>query len=123
MALFKKRHNRGSRNGLVSAHPVDEVLAPGRMLAFGVQHIAAMYAGVVAPPLIVGEAIGLDPIGKTLLIGASLLTAGLATLLQSIGVWRIGARLPFVNGVTFGSVAPILAIVSQQGAQNSLPVI
>ncbi|MCI2419468.1 purine permease [Saccharopolyspora sp. K220] len=124
MALFKVRRNRGTRNGQpADVHPVDEVLPPTRMLAFGVQHIAAMYAGVVAPPLIVGEAIGLPPLQMTLLIGASLLTAGLATMLQSLGVWKIGARLPFVNGVTFGSVAPMLAIVAQQGQQNPLSVI
>ncbi|KAA5833738.1 purine permease [Saccharopolyspora hirsuta] len=93
------------------------------MMAYGVQHIAAMYAGVVAPPLIVGEAMGLPPIEMTLLIGASLFTAGLATMLQSLGIWKIGARLPFVNGVTFGSVAPMLAIVAQQGQQQSLSVI
>ena len=123
MALFTKRTNRGAEGGGSDRHPVDEVLAPGRMLAFGVQHIAAMYAGVVAPPLIVGQAIGLSPVEMTLLIGASLLTAGLATALQSIGVWRIGARLPFVNGVTFGSVAPMLAIAAQQPGRNQLPVL
>jgi uric acid transporter len=116
MTLFKNRHAPGT-------HPVDEVLAPGKLLAFGVQHVAAMYAGVVAPPLIVGEAIGLNPVDMALLIGASLLTAGLATMLQSLGVWRIGARLPFVNGVTFGSVAPILAIVAQPGRHNPLSVV
>ena len=84
-------------------HPVDEIPPPGRMLAFGAQHVAAMYAGVVAPPLIVGEALGMPGQQRTLLIGASLLTAGMATLLQSWGIWRIGARLPFVNGVTFGA--------------------
>lgn len=123
MALFKRRHNRGTRNGRPEDHPVDEVLAPGKMLAFGIQHVAAMYAGVVAPPLIIGQAIGLSPIEMTLLIGASLLTAGIATLLQSLGAWRIGARLPFVNGVTFGSVAPITAIVAQHGRHDSLPVV
>ncbi|MHA6805771.1 nucleobase:cation symporter-2 family protein [Salinifilum ghardaiensis] len=92
------------------------------MTALGVQHITAMYAGVVAPPLIVGEAIGLPPLQMALLIAASLFTAGLATVLQSIGVWRIGARLPFVNGVTFASVAPMLAIVDQQSG-NPLPVL
>ncbi|MFC7341777.1 nucleobase:cation symporter-2 family protein [Saccharopolyspora griseoalba] len=106
-----------------TVHPVDEVLPPTRMLAYGVQHVAAMYAGVVAPPLIVGEAIGLSPLNLTLLIGASLFTAGLATILQSLGVWKIGARLPFVNGVTFGSVAPILAIVAQQSGGNPLSVV
>ena len=107
-----------------TTHPCDEVLPPTRMLAFGVQHVAAMYAGVVAPPLIVGEAIGLPPLQMTLLIGASLFTAGLATALQALGVWKIGARMPFVNGVTFGSVAPILAIVAQQsGSQNPLSVV
>lgn len=123
MALFKVRRNRGIRIGRTGAHPVDEVLPPGKMLFAGIQHVAAMYAGVVAPPLIVGEALGLPPVQLTLLIGASLLTAGIATVLQSVGVWRIGARLPFVNGVTFGSVAPILAIVAQQQQQNALPVI
>ncbi|WP_433870247.1 nucleobase:cation symporter-2 family protein [Saccharopolyspora sp. CA-218241] len=123
MALFKARRNRGTRNGH-DVHPVDEVLPPGRMAAYGVQHVAAMYAGVVAPPLIVGEAIGLSPLDLTLLIGASLFTAGLATILQAVGVWKIGARLPFVNGVTFGSVAPILAIVGQQAeGTNPLSVI
>jgi uric acid transporter len=106
-----------------TVHPVDEVLPPTRMLAYGVQHVAAMYAGVVAPPLIVGEAIGLPPLQLTLLIGASLFTAGLATILQSLGVWKIGARLPFVNGVTFGSVAPILAIVAQRSGENPLSVV
>ncbi|MDR7302532.1 nucleobase:cation symporter-2 family protein [Haloactinomyces albus] len=123
MALFTKRHNRGTRNGRSEVHPVDQMLPPGKLTAYGIQHIAAMYAGVAAPPLIVGQAIGLSPVEMTLLIGASLLTAGLATLLQSIGVWRIGARLPFVNGVTFASVAPMLAIVAQHGEANSLSII
>ncbi len=123
MALFQRRHNRGTRIGRPGGHPVDEVLAPGKMFAFGIQHVAAMYAGVVAPPLIIGQAIGLSPVEMTLLIGASLLTAGLATLLQSLGVWRIGARLPFVNGVTFGSVAPITAIIAQHGKHDSLAVV
>ncbi len=122
MARFTKCHNRRARTKNSEAHPVDEILPPGRMLAFGVQHIAAMYAGVVAPPLIIGEALELPAVTLTLLIGASLLTAGLATMLQSLGVWRIGARLPFVNGVTFGSVAPMLAIISQEQG-NPLPVI
>ncbi|MBE9375040.1 purine permease [Saccharopolyspora sp. HNM0983] len=125
MALFKTRRNHGTRNGSpADVHPVDQVPPPARMLAYGVQHVVAMYAGVVAPPLIIGEAIGLPPTDLTLLIGASLFTAGIATMLQSLGVWRVGARLPFVNGVTFGSVAPILAIVGQQtGQENPLSVI
>lgn len=35
-------------------HPVDETLPPLKMFTSGLQHVAAMYAGVVAPPLIVG---------------------------------------------------------------------
>ncbi|MGJ7905460.1 nucleobase:cation symporter-2 family protein [Actinopolyspora sp. H202] len=123
MPLFISRRNRGTRNGRQDSHPVDEVLPPGKLLAYGVQHIAAMYAGVVAPPLIIGQALGLDPLRMTLLIGASLLTAGIATLLQAVGVWRVGARMPFVNGVTFGSVAPILAIVAQHDQQQALSIV
>jgi xanthine permease len=105
-------------------HPVDQPLPPLRTAAGGLQHVAALYAGVVAPPLIVGSAVGLTARDLTFLTGACLFTAGLATLLQTLGLWRIGARLPFVNGVTFAGVAPMLAVAqSVHGRHDALPVI
>ncbi|WP_327682827.1 nucleobase:cation symporter-2 family protein [Kitasatospora sp. NBC_00458] len=104
-------------------HPVDQLLPPVKLVTTGLQHVAAMYAGVVAPPLIVGAAVGLSPAELALLISASLFTAGLATLLQTLGVWRIGARLPFVNGVSFAGVAPMIAIAEAHGPEDALPVI
>ncbi|MYW66691.1 purine permease [Streptomyces sp. SID8379] len=94
------------------------------MATTGLQHVAAMYAGVVAPPLIVGAYIGLSAKDLTFLTGACLFTAGLATFLQTLGIWKIGARLPFVNGVTFAGVAPMLAIVdSTKNKDDALPII
>jgi xanthine permease len=94
------------------------------MATSGLQHVAAMYAGVVAPPLIVGAAIGLTGPDLTFLTGACLFTAGLATLLQTLGIWKIGTRLPFVNGVTFAGVAPMTAIVaSTKDKADALPII
>ncbi|MFJ1748261.1 nucleobase:cation symporter-2 family protein [Streptomyces sp. NPDC088116] len=104
------------------AHPVDQTLPPVKTLTSGLQHVAAMYAGVVAPPMIVGPALGLGAKDTAFLMGASLFTAGLATLLQTVGVWKIGARLPFVNGVSFAGVTPMIAIGKDRGA-DALPVI
>ncbi|MER6222125.1 nucleobase:cation symporter-2 family protein [Streptomyces sp. 900105755] len=105
-------------------HPVDEKLPALKMATTGLQHVAAMYAGVVAPPLIVGAAIGLTGTELTFLTAACLFTAGLATFLQTLGVWKIGARLPFVNGVTFAGVAPMTAIAaSTHDTSDALPVI
>lgn len=47
------------------AHPVDEKPAARRLVPAALQHIAAMYAGVVTPPLIIGQAVGLDTAGRT----------------------------------------------------------
>ncbi|WP_051967529.1 nucleobase:cation symporter-2 family protein [Kitasatospora mediocidica] len=103
-------------------HPVDEMLPPGRMAAVALQHVASMYAGVAAPPLIIGGAAGLTAPQLTTLLAAALFIAGIATLLQTLGVWKIGSRLPFVNGVSFATVSPILAVVAvRHGA--ALPLI
>lgn len=98
-----------------AVHPVDETLPPLKMFTSGLQHVAAMYAGVVAPPMVVGPAVGLTAKETAFLIGASLFTAGLATLLQTIGFWKVGARLPFVNGVSFAGVTPMIAIGKDRG--------
>ncbi|MFJ9624510.1 nucleobase:cation symporter-2 family protein [Streptomyces sp. NPDC101181] len=107
-----------------AVHPVDEKLPPARLLPAALQHIAAMYAGVVTPPLIIGQAVGLDPAGMTRLIAASLLIAGLATLLQTIGAGRFaGNRLPFVNAASSAGIAPMLAIAETSAPGRQLPAI
>ena len=92
------------------AHPVDEWLPPGKLFALGMQHMLAAYAGIIAPPLIIGTALHLSFLDITFLISASLLASGLTTLLQTLGVWRIGVRLPLVQGVSFSGIASMIAI-------------
>ncbi len=55
-------------------------------MAYGLQHVLTMYGGIVAVPLIVGQAAGLSPADIGLLIAASLFAGGLATLLQTLGL-------------------------------------
>ena len=93
-------------------HPVDEILPYGQMAAVGLQHVLVMYAGAIAVPLIVGGALKLpkDQIG--FLVNADLFACGIVTLIQCLGVWRFGIRLPVVMGVTFAAVGPMVAMAA-----------
>ncbi|MFJ5737189.1 nucleobase:cation symporter-2 family protein [Streptomyces microflavus] len=107
-----------------AVHPCDEKLPPSRLVPAALQHIAAMYAGVVTPPLIIGQAVGLDTVGMTRLIAASLLIAGLATIVQTIGLGAFaGNRLPFVNAASSAGIAPMLAIAETSAPGHQLPAI
>lgn len=94
---------------------IDEFAGLSRLLPFGLQHVLVMYAGTVAVPLILGSALRLSPRQVIALIGADLFTSGLATLLQTLGWWKFGARLPLIQGCSFICVAPMLLIGSQYG--------
>ncbi|HVY04621.1 MAG TPA: nucleobase:cation symporter-2 family protein [Burkholderiales bacterium] len=93
-------------------HPVDAVLPPGQMFLVGLQHVLVMYAGAIAVPLIVGGALKLPKDQLALLINADLFACGVATLIQCIGVWKFGIRLPVVMGVTFAAVGPLVAMAN-----------
>ncbi|WP_019433109.1 nucleobase:cation symporter-2 family protein [Streptomyces sp. AA0539] len=108
-----------ARTSEAQVHPVDDVPRPTRLLAFGLQHVLAMYAGAVAVPLIVGGALGLGPAELAYLITADLLICGIATLIQCVGWWRFGARLPIMQGCTFAAVTPMVLI----GQDGGLPAI
>ncbi|MDN6237287.1 MAG: purine/pyrimidine permease, partial [Corynebacterium flavescens] len=61
-------------------------------------------------------------------INADLLTCGIATLIQSVGIGRhFGVRLPIIQGVTTTAVSPIIAIgmgaTNGEGGVESLPTI
>lgn len=100
-------------------HPVDQVPPLARLAPLGIQHVLAMYAGALAVPLVVGSALisagRLEPGDLAYLISADLLVAGIATLIQSLGFWRFGVRLPLMQGCTFAAVSPMIAIGSQYG--------
>ena len=101
-------------------HPVDEVLPLPQMFLYGLQHVLSMYAGVVAVPLIVGTALKLSGTEITYLVSAGLFISGLATLLQTLGVWKFGARQPIVQGTSFAAVSTILAVGTAQGGTDGL---
>ena len=87
--------NSASRNGSSTA-PVDEVLPVTQMILYGLQHVLVMYAGAVAVPLVVGNAVGLPPEHIILLISADLFICGAATIVQSLGVgkWHLRGANP-----------------------------
>lgn len=95
-----------------TVHPVDEILPIGQMFPLAAQHVLVMYAGAVTVPLIVGRALGLPAEELAWLISADLLACGLATLLQTLGIWKVGIKMPIMMGVTFVSVSPMLAIIA-----------
>ncbi|MBL8371519.1 MAG: purine permease, partial [Burkholderiaceae bacterium] len=96
-----------------AVHPVDERLPGGKLAALGLQHVLVMYAGAVAVPLIVGRALKLSPEQVAMLISADLFCCGLVTLIQSLGATQwFGIKLPVMMGVTFASVAPMVAMAN-----------
>ncbi len=104
---------QGKRSG---RHPVDQVLPAPRLVSLGLQHVLVMYAGCVAVPLIVGGALKLSTSTIGLLVNADLFTAGIATLIQSLGIGKLfGVRLPVVAGATFVAVTPMILIGSHYG--------
>ena len=107
------------KHGKSAPHPVDDVPPLSRLLPLGIQHVLAMYAGAVAVPLIVGGAMvsaGQLQQGDIVhLIMADLFVAGIATLLQAVGFWRFGVRLPLMQGVTFAAVGPMITIGQSHG--------
>src|SRR5699024_11515908 len=71
-----------------------------------------MYAGTIAVALIVGGALGVPRDVLSYLIMADLLCCGIGTLIQSIGIWKIGIPLPIIMGSSFVTVGPMVAMAS-----------
>lgn len=104
-----------------TACPADERFPMPRMIVLGLQHVCVMISGSVAVPFIIGSALGLSPRDISMLISAGLLTCGIATVIQSVGIWKFGIRLPLMQGVTFASVTPIIAIASDPALASAGP--
>lgn len=97
------------------SRPEDERYPLGRTFLYGLQHIMTMYGGVIAPPIIVGQAAGLSGAEIGLLVSSALLVSGLATALQTLGLPFFGSRLPLVQGISFATVSTMVAVATGDG--------
>jgi OHCU decarboxylase len=105
-------------------HPVDEVLPAPKLALYGFQHVLAFYAGAVIVPILLAGAIGLSTDQLIHLINADLFTCGIASIIQSVGFWKVGVKLPLLQGVTFTAVSPMIAIgLAGGGGTEGLQVI
>ncbi|MDQ0662938.1 xanthine permease [Arthrobacter ulcerisalmonis] len=115
MNTKKKPASAATQKGARPARPEDQRLPIGSTFAYGFQHVLTMYGGIIAPPLIIGAAAGMNSQDIGLLIAACLFVGGLATILQTVGVPFFGSQLPLVQGVSFAGVSTMVAIVHGGG--------
>ncbi|SFU76215.1 uracil-xanthine permease family protein [Halomonas korlensis] len=91
-----------------------------KALPISLQHVLAMIAGVITPPIIIAGVVGSTPQEKLLLIQVAVLASGVCTLFHLYGVWKFGARLPAIFGVGFAYVPTLIAVGSQYGIEGIL---
>ena len=91
-------------------------------IPLGLQHVLAMFASHVTPAVIVAGAAGLAFGGadQLYLIQMAMLFAGVATLLQTVGMGPIGARLPIMQGTSFAFVGVLAGVAATQGLSVAL---
>jgi xanthine permease XanP len=73
------------------------------------QHVLAVFVGIVTPPLLVSQALGLDLRDASYVVGMSLFVSGVATFIQTRRIGPVGSGLLSVQGTSFSFLAPIIA--------------
>jgi xanthine permease len=93
-----------------------------KAVPLGIQHVLAMFVSNVTPAIIICGAAGFgfgsnspDFPQMIYMIQMSMFFAGIATLLQTIGVGPVGARLPIVQGTSFAFIPIMIPLVAGKG--------
>ena len=86
-----------------------------KAVPFGLQHILAMFVANLAPITIIAAAGGLSQAEIAVLLQDAMFIAGIATLIQLFPIWKVGARLPIVMGVSFTFVTVLCTVAANYG--------
>ena len=86
-----------------------------KAVPFGLQHVLAMFVSNLAPISIVAAAGGLSQDEIAILLQNAMFVAGIATMIQLYPVWKVGAKLPIVMGVSFTFVTVLSTVAVNYG--------
>ncbi len=96
-------------------YSLDGKVPLAKSVPFGLQHVLAMFVANIAPIMIVTGASGLSTQETAALIQTAMIMAGIGTLVQLFTVWKLGARLPIVIGISFTFVSVFCYVGPQWG--------
>ncbi|MBI9101747.1 MAG: purine permease [Spirochaetales bacterium] len=82
----------------------------GQTLVAALQHMAAIFIGIVTPAIVISGALGFDTAMKAYLVSMSLLVSGVATFIQCRKIGPIGSGLLSIQGTSFTFLSLIIAI-------------
>ncbi|WP_352416910.1 uracil-xanthine permease family protein [Clostridium tertium] len=102
-------------DGINLTYGVDDNPSISEKILFGIQHIFAAFGGIIVVPLVISSALGFDAKTGTALISASILAAGLATIIQAKGIGPVGSKVACIMGTDFTFVSPSITVGSVLG--------
>ncbi len=109
-----------STSTLSPLHPVDEYRPFSKLALFGVQHVLVMAAAPISSVFIVSATLNLSTELTANLLAAAFVLSGIGSLLQSLGPWKIGVKLPFVMLPGGAPVILFIAIAQEHGTQTAV---
>ncbi|MDI3101101.1 solute carrier family 23 protein [Streptomyces rochei] len=109
-----------SGQGAPSApHPVDESRPLLRIVLFGIQHVLVMAATPISAMFLMSATLGLGAELTVELLSAAFVLSGVGSLIQSLGPWKFGPRLPFVMLPGGAPLILFLSIAEQHGLRTA----
>lgn len=113
-----KKQTVGAAPSIDNIYRLDGKVPVAKAIPFGLQHVLAMFVANVAPIILVAQVavyngIAFTEIETARLIQNAMLIAGIGTLIQLYPIWRIGAKLPVVMGISFTFVSAMMVYAAQ----------
>ena len=104
------------RKPVIGGSGVNKKLPLKKSIPLGIQHVLAMFAGNITVPIIVAGVFGSTTAEKIFLIQMALFVAGVATIIQTVGIGKIASAdwfampMPVQYGIDFVWGAVILML-------------
>lgn len=81
-----------------------------KTIPLALQHVLSAFAGTLSGGLMLAQGMGMTLEETALVVQCAMLICAFATIVQSVGIGPVGARLPIVTGGSYTLIAPMVAL-------------
>ena len=88
-------------------------------ISVALQHVLAVFVGIVTPPLLISRSLKLSSADSAFLVSMALFVSGLGTFIQTRRWGPVGSGLLSIQGTSFVFLGPIISVASVAMAQGA----